>query len=173
MEAVLSIFGAKTDEEEEEDRIYEERKAKIEQYLSTMDPRRREFEEKKIKHYRLQGKEYLLPGEKPSKQRKSVLEPEIQSPVPDYQNKENGKITALSIVADADAATEDDREDMKAKIKQVREEQMKELSKASKLTEMPKPGQWHKTTLLTGRDNVKLRRKRQKLNAEKLARLKF
>ena len=53
MEAFMSLNAAKSAEEEEEDREYEERKAKIDEYLSTMDPRRREFEEKKIKAYRL------------------------------------------------------------------------------------------------------------------------
>lgn len=81
MEAFLSLNAPRSVEEEEEDREYEERKAKIDEYLSTMDPRRREFEEKKIKAYRLQGKEYLLPGEKPLKKKKSTLEPELQSPL--------------------------------------------------------------------------------------------
>lgn len=53
MEAYLSLNAPRSVEEEEEDREYEERKAKIDEYLSTMDPRRREFEEKKIKAYRL------------------------------------------------------------------------------------------------------------------------
>ena len=47
MEAFLSLNAPRSVEEEEEDREYEERKAKIDEYLSTMDPRRREFEEKK------------------------------------------------------------------------------------------------------------------------------
>ena len=50
------------------------------------------------------------------------------------------------------------------------------MSKASELLgdkPVPKPGEFSKLSVVTNKDNVKQRRKRQKLNAEKLARLKF
>lgn len=65
MEAVIRIFTAKSEEEEEEDRIREERQKMIDAHLAGLDSKRREFEKKKIQAYRIKGKEYLLPGETP------------------------------------------------------------------------------------------------------------
>ena len=63
MEAILKVFSAKTDEEQEEDREEEERKARVEAYLESLDPKQRQFEEKKMNAYKVQGKIYHLPDE--------------------------------------------------------------------------------------------------------------
>ena len=65
---------------------------------------------------------------------------------------------------------------MKAKMEEKKQEQLKEKSKPSNLmsTETaPRPGQFKKFSLLTKKDNVKLRRKRRKQATQKLQRLKF
>ena len=51
----------------------DERKRKIDAYFATLDPKKRQWEEKKLEHYRGTGKTYLLPGEKAEKDRRKAL----------------------------------------------------------------------------------------------------
>ena len=52
---------------------YEERKKKIEEYLGTLDKKKRKWEEKKIEHFHKEGKEYQLPGEEVSNKQLSLM----------------------------------------------------------------------------------------------------
>ena len=66
----IQIFGANGEDPDQKE--YDERQQKVEEYLETLDPKKREWETRKIEHYKKTGKEYLLPGEQPSK---PILDP--------------------------------------------------------------------------------------------------
>ena len=69
----------------------------------------------------------------------------------------------MSILDDCNAATDLDKEEMKLTVQERRKEKLKEMSKASNLLggkPIPRPGEFHKLSILTNKDNVKLRRKR-------------
>ena len=48
-------------------------KKEIDEYLVTLEPKKRQWEEKKIEHYRKSGKYYMLPGEIAEKRKKKLL----------------------------------------------------------------------------------------------------
>ena len=96
IEATVAAFG-QTIDEDPDDIEYEERKKKIDEYLDTLDPKKRQWEEKKIKHYRREGKDYLLPGEKVEK-RKRKLKVSLEEMRIDPKNIfANGQLKSLSI----------------------------------------------------------------------------
>ena len=96
IEATVAVFGQSIDEDPD-DVEYEERKKKIEEYLDTLDPKKRQWEEKKIEHYRREGKDYLLPGEKAEK-RKRKLRVSLEEMRIDPKNIfANGQLKSLSI----------------------------------------------------------------------------
>ena len=72
IKANIAMFGEVLHEDPEE-RAAEERKRKIDAYFATLDPKKRQWEEKKLEHYRGTGKTYLLPGEKAEKDRRKAL----------------------------------------------------------------------------------------------------
>ena len=95
----MGIFGTNI-EEDFEDKEYEERRKKIEEYLNTLDPKKRKWEEKKVEHYRVMGKQYLLPGEKP-KAKKSLMVTEQTMTIPEKHLFPDGSLKMLSIQHDA------------------------------------------------------------------------
>jgi len=63
---------------------------------------------------------------------------------------------------------------LKEKVGDIRKDLVKEKIKGGDHTKvLPKPGQWSRFALMTKKDNVKVRRAQQKMNQERLARLKF
>ena len=69
----MAIFGTNI-EDDPEDQAKEERRKKIDKYLTSLPPQKRKWEEKKLEHYRKQGKEYTLPGEKPKEKQVKVFD---------------------------------------------------------------------------------------------------
>ena len=183
MEAIIKLFGAKTDEEEDEDREEEERQAKIEAYLESLDPQRRKFEERKMNAYKLQGKNYYLPNEAPDQKRgffsmmnsrKGSQETDSIIESSDLDQFSVGSSIRITIVDKCNRATDMDKEEMKQKVVDVRQAAFTRFSKASNLMGLPETKKKHSQfSLLTQRDNVKLRRKRKLLADDKLNRLKF
>lgn len=83
--------------DDDDDKEYEERKSKIDAYLDTLDPKKRQWEEKKIQHYRKQGKYYMLPGEKTAKKKKSLQVSLEQMKIDPSKIFANGQLKSLSI----------------------------------------------------------------------------
>ena len=76
----MATFGSNIDDDFE-DKEHEERRKKIEEYLDTLDPKKRKWEEKKIEHYKTIGKQYALPGET-LKKKKSLMVTEKTMSIP-------------------------------------------------------------------------------------------
>ena len=89
----MGIFGANI-EDDPDDIAKEERRKKIDKYLASLPPQKRKWEEKKLEHYRKNGKIYTLPGEKPFEKHEKVFDENLMQ-LKDMQKAVNeGKMKA-------------------------------------------------------------------------------
>lgn len=93
--ATIDIFGDKPGDDTL-DKEFEARKKKIEEHFESLDPKKRQWEKKKMEHYRITGKEYLLPGEKPRKPKLAKVSAETMKVDPKHVFA-NGQLKMLSI----------------------------------------------------------------------------
>ena len=95
------MFGANI-EDDPDDIAKEERRKKIDKYLASLPPQKRKWEEKKLEHYRKNGKIYTLPGEKPFEKQELIDEnltniKDIQKAVNEGKMKADDSMQLLNI----------------------------------------------------------------------------
>ena len=123
-----------------------------------------------MEHYKVQGKEYLMPGEQPTQNQTVNAKSKT---LHTSTNNEYGGVNLSKQVASTKTATASTTSIPREKPLGEREVQLTE-EKMKQLEADYKPGQFTKfQATLNHKDNIKSKKKKQKPTIEKLARLKF